>query len=113
MIAGFVIAGSTSETVLIRVSGPALEEFTVQGSLPDPRVLLFDNNKNLIGSDQRWGGSPQVEEAAASAGAFAWSDPSSADSALLITLPSGAYTAQASSQSGDSGVALIEVYALK
>jgi hypothetical protein len=34
----------------------------------------------------------------------------SADSALLVTLPPGAYTAQVSGASGDTGVALVEVY---
>jgi hypothetical protein len=43
-------------------------------------------------------------------GAFAWTAPSSADSALLLTLPPGAYTAQVSGFSGDTGVALVEVY---
>jgi len=48
--------------------------------------------------------------AAASVGAFQWSDPSSKDSAILVTLPPGSYTAQVSGSSGDTGVALVEVY---
>jgi len=34
----------------------------------------------------------------------------SADSAILVTLPPGAYTAEVSGASGDTGVALVEVY---
>jgi hypothetical protein len=47
---------------------------------------------------------------AALVGAFAWSDPQSNDSALLVTLPPGPYTAHVSGASGDTGVALVEVY---
>jgi hypothetical protein len=43
-------------------------------------------------------------------GAFTWSVPSSHDSALLITLPPGNYTAACAGSSGDTGVALVEVY---
>jgi hypothetical protein len=112
LIAGFVISGSTSETVLIRVSGPALSQFGVSGPLPDPQLQLFDGNQNRLATDNGWEGSPQIAGAASAVGAFAWADPSSADSALLITLPPGAYTAQALAASGDAGVALIEVYAV-
>ncbi len=43
-------------------------------------------------------------------GAFAWGSASSKDSAILVTLPPGAYTAQVSGASGDTGVALVELY---
>jgi hypothetical protein len=112
LIAGFVIAGSTSQTVLIRASGPALEAFGVSGTIPDPQLLLFDSNQNLVASDSGWGGSLQIAAAASAAGAFAWKVPSSDDSAVLITLPPGNYTAQVSGASGDTGVALVEIYAL-
>ena len=42
-------------------------------------------------------------------GAFALNS-SSTDSALLVTLPPGIYTAQVSGKNGATGVALIEVY---
>ena len=44
-----------------------------------------------------------------SAGAFAL-PPGSADSALVATLPAGAYTAQVTGAGGATGVALLEVY---
>jgi YVTN family beta-propeller protein len=112
LIAGFAIEGSTSKTVLIRASGPALATFGVPATLPDPLVQVLDSDQKLIASDFGWGGQPQIANAAASAGAFRWSEASSNDSAILITLPPGSYTAEASGQSGDTGVALIEVYAV-
>jgi hypothetical protein len=109
LIAGFVIGGSTSRTVLIRASGPALVPFGVPGTLPDPQLQIFSNG-NVLGTNNGWGGNSQVAGAAASVGAFPWSSPSSTDSAILVTLPPGGYTAQVSGASGDTGVALVEVY---
>ena len=109
LIAGFVIGGSTSRTVLIRASGPALAPFGIAGTLPDPQLKLFSGSA-VIESDNGWAGNPQISATAASVGAFAWNNPMSGDSAILVALPPGAYTAQVSGASGDTGVALIEVY---
>jgi hypothetical protein len=114
LIAGFVIGGSTSETVLIRASGPALAPFGVTGTLPDPKLTLFAAGASTpLGSNNGWGGDSQIASAASAVGAFSWNNPSSNDSAILVTLPPGGYTAQISGASGDTGVALIEVYELR
>jgi hypothetical protein len=112
LIAGFVIGGTTSKTVLIRASGPALASFGVTGTLPDPELMLYDSTSNdaPLASDSGWAGDRQIAAAAASVGAFAWSDTSSADSALFLTLPPGPYTVEVLGRSGDTGVALVEVY---
>ncbi len=109
LIAGFVIGGATSKTVLIRASGPALVPFGVSGTLSDPMLQLYSGAK-LLATKSGWGGNPQIAGIAASVGAFAWSNPASNDSAILVTLPPGAYTAQVAGSSGDTGVALAEVY---
>ncbi len=109
LIAGFVIGGSTSRTVLVRASGPALAAFSVPGLLADPQLQLYAGSSQIDANDG-WGGDPQIVAAAAQVGAFSWGSASTPDSALLVTLPPGAYTAQVSGASGDSGVALIEVY---
>jgi hypothetical protein len=106
-----VIGGSTSETVLIRASGPALAQFGISGALPDP-VLQLNNGSGVIAANTGWGGDSQIAVAAASAGAFSWGIAATPDSSILVTLPPGAYTAQVSGASGDTGLALIEVYAV-
>ncbi|GEM_PF-2417324 len=114
LIAGFVIGGSTAETVLVRASGPALTPFGLAGVLPDPQLALYrantDGSSTLLETNEGWAGDSQIASAAASVGAFTWTSASSHDSALLATLPPGDYTAQISGQSGDTGVALVEVY---
>ena len=114
LIAGFVIGGSSAKTVLIRGSGPALIPFGVAGTLPDPELQLFKSNADgtstLIQADSGWGGSAQIAATAANVGAFSWGTAATPDSAILVTLPPGAYTAQVSGASGDTGIALVEVY---
>jgi hypothetical protein len=109
LIAGFVIGGSTARTVLIRASGPALASFGVSGTLPDPQLGLYSGSTELA-SNSGWSGDAEIAGTASAVGAFAWNDPASLDSAILVTLPPGPYTAQISGANGDVGVALVEVY---
>jgi hypothetical protein len=114
LIAGFVVGGATSNTVLIRASGPALTAFGVPGVLADPQLKLFrqnsDGSSTMLQSNNGWGNNAEIASVAASVGAFAWAASDGAESAILVTLPPGAYTAQVSGASGDTGIALVEVY---
>jgi hypothetical protein len=109
VIAGFVIGGSTAKTVLLRAAGPALAALGLGGTLRDPKLQLYSGT-TVVSSNTGWGGDPQIASAAASAGAFSWGSAATADSAILITLQPGAYTAQVSGASGDTGLGLVEIY---
>ena len=109
LIAGFAIGGSTARTVLVRASGPALVPFGVAGTLPDPQLQIYSGS-TVLESNNGWAGNAQIASTAAAVGAFAWSSTTSGDSAIVVTLPPGPYTAQVSGASGDTGVALVEVY---
>jgi hypothetical protein len=112
-IAGFVIAGQQSKTVLIRAVGPSLAGFGVAGPLGAPTLTLY-SGPTVVSTNTGWGSAPnasQIAGAASLAGAFALA-PGSADSAILTTLSPGAYTAVVGSANGASGVALVEVYDL-
>jgi hypothetical protein len=114
VIAGFVVGGSTAKTVLIRASGPALAPFGVTGVLPDPQLQLFransDGSSTELQTNAGWGGDTVVAAVASSVGAFSWGATPTSDSAIVATLPPGAYTAEVSGVSGDSGITLVEVY---
>jgi hypothetical protein len=113
LFAGFVIGGNSALTVLIRASGPAIAAapFDVPGTLPDPELTLQNPATGAVYAlNTAWGGDAEISNTAASVGAFSWSVPTSHDSALLITLPPGSYTAAAAGESGDTGVAIVEVY---
>ena len=111
-IAGFVIAGGADERVLIRGVGPTLSEFSVGGVLTQPVLTLFDASGAEIASNTGWSSNSNVSEITAAfavTGAFSL-PPGSADSALLLSLAPGAYTAQVSGLNDTTGNALIEVY---
>jgi hypothetical protein len=110
LIVGFVIGGSSAKTVLIRASGPALDQFGVPGTLPDPMLTLYGSDSTAMATNNSWAGDPQIATTAASVQAFTWTSAASNDSALLVTLPPGLYSAGVAGASGDTGVALVEVY---
>ncbi len=109
LAAGFYVDGETSRTILLRASGPALTQFGVGGTMPDPVLTLFKDG-SPIASNDNWGGDPQLVTASASVGGFEIVDRSSKDAVLLITLPPGAYVAQASDGAGIGGVVIVEAY---
>jgi hypothetical protein len=112
LTAGFVIGGATAKTVLVRATGPALTAFGVTGVMPDPQIVLQNSAGATLASNAGWGGDPQITAAgnATTATAFALTNPSSLDSAVLLSLPPGGYTATVTSVSSAGGSALVEVY---
>jgi hypothetical protein len=109
LIVGFVVDGTGTEKVLIRAIGPTLASFGVSGSLAAPQIVLSNSNGTLVASNTVWGGTAALVSAFTNVGAFAL-PPTSSDSALLVTLAPGAYTAEVSGTNGTSGIALVEVY---
>ncbi|MGA2016517.1 MAG: S53 family peptidase [Opitutaceae bacterium] len=125
-IAGIVIRGpaGTLKNILVRGVGPALTGFGISGALAQPVVGVYDSAGGIIASDSGWGNAPQPGTSAVAAsyrqatademgsvGAFALA-AGSADSAMVLSLPPGAYTVQLSGPDGGSGVGLAEVYEL-
>lgn len=111
-IAGFVISGTANEQVLIRAVGPTLAQFSVIGVLAQPVLTLFNSSGTQMATNTGWGtnaNAAQISAAFASTGAFTLPSGSS-DSALLLSLPPGAYTAQVSGLNNTTGNALIEAY---
>jgi len=113
LTAGFTISGTTSETVLIRAIGPTLgSAYGVAGSLALPSLAVFaSGSSTAMGTNTVWGGTAALKGAFTQVGAFSLASTSN-DSALILTLPPGTYTAQVSGVGGTTGVALVEVYDL-
>ncbi len=110
--AGFVLGGSASTRVLIRVVGPGLAAFGVGGTVVDPQLALFNDKSVKIGENNDWGGSADLTAAFTSVGAFALPGATSKDAALLVTLPPGLYSVQATGVNNTTGVGIVEVYEL-
>lgn len=108
LTAGIVVAGGNSRRVLIRAIGPGLAPFGVAGAVPDPQLTVYSGS-NVIAQAGAWANDAALSQTFAAVGAFSL-QAGSADAALILTLAPGAYTVQAASKSGASGVALVEVY---
>ncbi|MBL9206613.1 MAG: immunoglobulin domain-containing protein, partial [Opitutaceae bacterium] len=111
MISGFVVTGPVPKKILLRAAGPALAAFGVSGVLPAPTLTLFDGAQRPIATNSGWGTQvdvPAIADAATRVGAFPFVS-NSGDSAMLVTLSPGAYTAQVTTHAAD-GVSLIEAY---
>jgi hypothetical protein len=122
---GFVITGSTAKQVLIRGIGPGLTAQNVTGALANPAITLNQitgGTVTVIARNDDWStpvsvsnaypaaSATEISAAATATGAFALT-AGSADSAILITLAPGVYTAQVGG--ADSGAAMVEVYEVK
>jgi hypothetical protein len=111
LIAGVVVTGTAPKRVLIRAAGPALTAFGIFGALGKLKLELFSGS-TVIAQNTGWSTSADaagIAQAATQVGAFAFA-AGAGDSALLVNLAPGAYTAQVSGANGTSGVALIEIY---
>jgi hypothetical protein len=107
MIGGFVVQGTGSQTVVIRAIGPSLAQFGITSALANPTMQLVRIGDNTtIATNDDWQTAPNAAQIQSSG--FAPSHPK--ESAILITLQPGAYTAIVSGVNGGVGTGLIEVY---
>lgn len=116
VISGLVIApGSEARRLLLRAVGPTLGDFGVPTPLGDPAIALVRQSDAVqIATNDNWsdfGGAGSLAASFSEAGAFALPEGSK-DAALLMELPSGAYTVMVNGANGTAGTTLVEVYDL-
>jgi len=104
VIGGFVILGSKPKQVLIRGIGPSMAAAGVNNVLGDLMLELFSGATKMTENND-W-------QSADNAGMVSSLLPpaNAKESALLITLDPGGYTAILSGASGSTGIGLIEIY---
>lgn len=102
-ITGFVVIDGPL-TVLIRAVGPSLKTFGLTGVLNKPQINLngvllvgWNNDQNVVAVENTVGAFPLVKD--------------SLDTARVLTLQPGAYTAIITGADGKDGLVLGEVYA--
>jgi hypothetical protein len=108
MIGGFIFGnGTASEKVIIRAIGPSLKG--IANVLADPTLELYDSNGTLLMSDDNWKDDASQAAQIIATGIQPQND---LESAIVTTLPPGAYTAIVAGKNGGTGVAVAEVYHL-
>ena len=116
VIGGFIIQGAEAKRVVIRAIGPELTQYGVPNALANPTLELHDGTGALIASNNNWvatiiGGIITSDQVAAiRASGYAPGDPR--ESAMIVNLPPGNYTAIVRGVANTTGVALAEVYDL-
>lgn len=109
LIAGFNVTGAEPVRMLVTAKGPSLSAFGVTGVLTNPSLAVYDGNGRLMAANDDVG-----TPAAGSELLGLYGVPANAtESALLVTLPAGNYTAIVTGVGGTTGVALLEATDLR
>ncbi|MFI0609455.1 MAG: CAP domain-containing protein [Anaerolineae bacterium] len=106
MIGGFILTGPRRR-VLLRAIGPDLGNRGVPGALADPLVQLFRGQTLILANDD-WADSGQADELRRNGLA----PRSNRESAMLLDLEPGAYSAIVRGYHDGTGIALVEAFAL-
>lgn len=108
MIAGFVIQGTGSQAVVVRARGPSLAGFSgIPNPLSDPMLTLVrSSDQTIVAANDNWHDAPNAADITASG----FAPSMDAESAILVTLPAGAYTAVVTGVGGATGTAIVEVF---
>lgn len=111
VIGGFILGGYKNTglaRIVVRGLGPGLSFAGVPDTLEDPTLELRDGNGALLIANNDWRDDPiQAAELIAS-GLATLLDQT--ESAIVVTLPPGVYTALLAGRNNGTGVGLIEVY---
>lgn len=108
LISGFIVGDVASSTVVVRALGPSLASFGVSGVLSDPTLTIYDATGTVIASNDNW----QNDINAIDVRKNGLAPPNASESAIVLHLPAGAYTAVVRGANGGTGNALVEVYEL-
>jgi hypothetical protein len=107
MIGGFILGGDQVTNVAVRAIGPSLTKFEIADVLDDPTLAVHDGNGALLAQDDDW---RMYQEQMLIDSGLAPSD--NRESAMLLWLQPGAYTAIVRGKDDSVGVGLVEVYNL-
>ena len=108
MIGGFVVTGNAPRTVVVRARGPSLVPFGVADALSNPMLQLVRSSDGaVITQNDDFGTAPNLAQLQATG----FAPGNALESAILITLQPGAYTAIVTGVGGATGVGIVEVFA--
>ena len=108
LISGFIIGDVDSATVVVRALGPTLAAYGVSGVLSDPTLTIYDSHGSVIASNDNW----QYDPNAIHVQKNGLMPANASESALVLHLPAGKYTAVVRGANDATGNALAEVYHL-
>ena len=108
LISGFIVGDVASNTVVVRALGPSLASAGITDPLGDPMLTVYDSNGTAIANNDNW--QDDISELDIEKNGLAPTD--SAESATILQLPAGSYTAIVTGVNDTTGVGLLEVFDL-
>lgn len=105
LIGGIIITGNQPKRLILRAIGPSSG---VPGALTNPQMVLNNSAGEVVRENDNWRDAPNRDEIIASTVA----PNNDNESAILMTLEPGAYTAVVSGVNGEEGVGVVEAYDL-
>jgi hypothetical protein len=112
MIGGFILGNQTTRVVL-RAIGPSLGAFGVPTPLANPTLELRDSNGSLLDSNDNWKTRPDGSSQQADIQATGLAPSNDLESAIVRTVPPGAYTGIVRGVNSSTGNAVVEAYNLQ
>jgi hypothetical protein len=107
LIGGLIVQGSTTKNVIVRALGPSLAS-SAAGALADPTLEVHDNSGNLLAANDNFTSSSQYSPIVATG-----VPPNDArESAVILKLAPGNYTAVVRGANNGTGVGMVEVFDL-
>ena len=107
MIAGFIIQNGPVRAVIL-ATGPSLSAFGITNALPDTTLQLRDQNGVIVRENDDWQSDQKAELEATG---LQPSDPR--ESAMLVNIQPGQYTAQVRGKPEATGIGVVQVFFLE
>ncbi len=108
LIGGFIIQGNATHLLVIRGIGPSISVngTPLAGTLQDPVLDLYNSAGALIATNDNWGDSAAKSEISA----LGLAPTDARESAILVTLSPGSYSAIVRGAGDSTGIGLVELY---
>ncbi len=107
MIAGFIVQNGPVRAVIL-ATGPSLTAFGINNALPDTTLQLRDQNGVIVRENDDWQSDQKAELEATG---LQPSDPK--ESAMIVTIQPGQYTAQVRGKPEATGIGVVQVFFLQ
>jgi phospholipase/lecithinase/hemolysin len=108
LIGGLIIGNGEQPVIVVRAIGPTLSSFGITQPLQDPTLEVRDGNGGLIAFENDW-----QDNTPTAVKATLLQPQDSRESAVVLSLPAGNYTAIVRGKNGATGVALVEAYRIQ
>ena len=103
MIKRFTVHGGITRVLVHK--GPSLANMGISGALSNPSITIYDISNNVLATNDDWASGESASELTGNA----FQPAHSLDSALILDLGNGSYTAMLSGLGSEVGQGILEV----